>query len=261
MTYGDTLDALGDPTRRAILERLQVGPRAVGELARDLPVSRPAVSQHLKVLKDAGLVRDEAVGTRRLYQVDPAGLASLRSYLESFWDRALDDFRVAAEHDRKERTMSTETAIEPILRTVTVRCPVERAFELYTEGIARWWPLETHSVAAGGAGTAVKAVIEPRAGGRMYEVMADRTEAPWGVVDVWEPPHRLVIAWKVNPAAAAPTEIEVRFTPERDGTRVEVEHRGWERLGIEKGREARSEYHEGWGFVLGRYAEAANTAT
>src|SRR5919204_5448047 len=113
----DGWTALGDPTRREIFERLVDRPRAVGELARDLPVSRPAVSQHLKVLKDAHLVVDQAVGTRRLYQVDPAGLASLRSYLESFWDRALDDFRVAAEHDRKERTMSTETAIEPILRT------------------------------------------------------------------------------------------------------------------------------------------------
>ena len=81
MTYADAMDALGDPTRRAIFERLQSGPRAVGELARELPVSRPAVSQHLKVLKDAGLVRDQADGTRRLYQIDPAGLAALRSYL------------------------------------------------------------------------------------------------------------------------------------------------------------------------------------
>ena len=79
------MDALGDPTRRAIFERLQSGPPAVGELARELPVSRPAVSQHLKVLKAAGLVRDRAQGTRRLYQVDPAGLAALRSYLETFW--------------------------------------------------------------------------------------------------------------------------------------------------------------------------------
>jgi len=97
MAYAEALEALGDPTRRSIFERLNRGPTAVGELARELPVSRPAVSQHLRVLKDAGLVRDRAVGTRRVYQVDPAGLAELRTYLESLWDDALLDFRAAAE--------------------------------------------------------------------------------------------------------------------------------------------------------------------
>ena len=82
-------DALGDPTRRTIFERLAEKPRPVGELARDLPVSRPAVSQHLRVLKAAGLVRDEAVGTRRVYAVHAEGLARLRSDLDRFWDRAL----------------------------------------------------------------------------------------------------------------------------------------------------------------------------
>ena len=229
------MDALGDPTRREIFERLQNGPRAVGELARELPVSRPAVSQHLKVLKDAGLVRDQAQGTRRLYQVDPAGLAALRSYLETFWDVALSDFRAAAEHEREERRMSTQTTIEPITRSVTVQCPVDQAFEVYTGGIGRWWPLETHAIAVGSGGKAVNAVIEPRAGGRMYEVQEDGKEAPWGTVDVWEPPHRLVISWHVNPEAPAPTEIEVRFIADGDATRVEVEHRGWERLGMERG--------------------------
>lgn len=88
---------LGDPTRRAIFERLADGPHAVGELARDLPVSRPAVSQHLRALKDAGLVTDRRAGNRRLYQVDPAGLAELRAYFDRFWDQALAGFRDAAE--------------------------------------------------------------------------------------------------------------------------------------------------------------------
>jgi len=79
------MDALGDPTRRAILEQLRQGPSAVGELARLLPVSRPAVSQHLRVLKGAGLVTDEKAGTRRLYRVDPRGLEALRAYFERFW--------------------------------------------------------------------------------------------------------------------------------------------------------------------------------
>ena len=92
------LSALGDPTRRAIFERLASGPRAVGQLAAGLPVTRPAVSQHLRVLKAAGLVHDEAVGTRRIYAVDPNGIAALRTYLDGFWERSLERFRQAAEH-------------------------------------------------------------------------------------------------------------------------------------------------------------------
>jgi DNA-binding transcriptional ArsR family regulator len=92
----DMMTALGDPTRRAVFDRLSDGPRPVGELAAELPVSRPAVSQHLKVLKDVGLVVDRQAGTRRLYQVDPAGLAVLRSYLDQFWERSLAAFEAAA---------------------------------------------------------------------------------------------------------------------------------------------------------------------
>jgi DNA-binding transcriptional ArsR family regulator len=87
------LTALADPTRRAVFERLRNGPRAVGELARDLPVSRPAVSQHLQVLKAAGLVADRAEGTRRVYQIDPAGLGAIRAWLDQFWDEALEAFQ------------------------------------------------------------------------------------------------------------------------------------------------------------------------
>lgn len=90
------LDALGDPTRRAILHRLREGPKPVVEIARGLPVTRPAVSQHLKVLKDAGLVIDRAEGTRRLYAVDPNGLFALRAFLELFWADALTGFVEAA---------------------------------------------------------------------------------------------------------------------------------------------------------------------
>ena len=96
MTNG--MDALGDPTRRAIFERLGAGPRAVGELAKELPVSRPAVSQHLKVLKDAGLVVDRAQGTRRLYQLDPKGIEALRAYFDEFWMQALTAFKDAVEN-------------------------------------------------------------------------------------------------------------------------------------------------------------------
>jgi DNA-binding transcriptional ArsR family regulator len=95
--YQNGFSALADPTRRAIFERLGDGPRAVGDLAREFPVSRPAVSQHLKVLKDAGLVSDERDGARRLYRVDPEGLEALRAYFDSFWSDAMAAFRQAAE--------------------------------------------------------------------------------------------------------------------------------------------------------------------
>jgi DNA-binding transcriptional ArsR family regulator len=92
-------DALGDPTRRLIFERLARGPLPVGKLAAKLPVTRPAVSQHLKVLKDAGLVTQRSAGTRRLYAVDPRGVEVMRAWLDRFWDRALEAFKRAAEEE------------------------------------------------------------------------------------------------------------------------------------------------------------------
>ena len=96
--------ALGDGTRRTIFERLAEGPRAVSELARDLPVSRPAVSQHLRVLKEAGLVVDRRAGKQRIYQLDPDGLAALRVDLDRFWTRALADYKAIVEAPKEEAT-------------------------------------------------------------------------------------------------------------------------------------------------------------
>jgi DNA-binding transcriptional ArsR family regulator len=96
-TASDVLDALGDPTRRAVLELLRTGERPVGELAAALPVSRPAVSQHLRVLRGAGLVTERRDGTRRLYRVDPVGLTALRTYLETYWNDVLAAFKDAAD--------------------------------------------------------------------------------------------------------------------------------------------------------------------
>lgn len=105
MAYAKALDsfaALGDPTRRAVFERVAARPSAVGDLARGLPVSRPAVSQHLKVLKEAGLVADRPEGTRRVYYIDPDGLGALRRWLDQFWDEALAAFAAEVEtsHDK-----------------------------------------------------------------------------------------------------------------------------------------------------------------
>jgi DNA-binding transcriptional ArsR family regulator len=102
--HGAVLTALADPTRRAIFERLARSPSAVGDLARDLPVSRPAVSQHLKVLKSAGLVTDQAAGTRRVYSVDATGIADIRAYFEQFWQQSLARFSAAASQPIQEET-------------------------------------------------------------------------------------------------------------------------------------------------------------
>jgi len=102
-TYSDALSALGDPTRRTIFEHLGQKPSAVVDLAALVPVSRPAVSQHLKVLKEAGLVRDVQVGTRRIYSLDPDGIASLRDYLDRFWNTALHSFKKRVEQLQEEK--------------------------------------------------------------------------------------------------------------------------------------------------------------
>ncbi|HLZ75737.1 metalloregulator ArsR/SmtB family transcription factor [Phenylobacterium sp.] len=108
MTNALAFAALADPTRREVFERLAGGPLPVGELARGLPVSRPAVSQHLKVLKEAGLVTDRPDGTRRVYQIDPQGLGQIRAWLDRFWDEALEAFKAEVERDQ-----DTETGDKP----------------------------------------------------------------------------------------------------------------------------------------------------
>ncbi|MGH8959259.1 MAG: ArsR/SmtB family transcription factor [Acidimicrobiia bacterium] len=102
MAYGDSLAALADPTRRSVFERLADGPRSVGEIAAELPVSRPAVSQHLRVLKEAGLVGEQREGTRRYYSIRGEGLADLRAYVEGFWEEALSSFKATVERGAKD---------------------------------------------------------------------------------------------------------------------------------------------------------------
>jgi DNA-binding transcriptional ArsR family regulator len=103
MAYGNALTVLADPTRRAVFERLRGGPRPVNRIADGLPVSRPAVSQHLKVLREAGLVEERSEGARRIYSVRPEGLVELRTWLDSFWVDALDAFKLEAERSHKAK--------------------------------------------------------------------------------------------------------------------------------------------------------------
>lgn len=103
MAYAKALQCLSDPTRRRVFERLRSGPQSVGVLAQGLPVSRPAVSQHLKALKEAGLVIDRSEGARRVYCIDPEGLGELRRWLDQFWDVALESFKSEVERPNSQR--------------------------------------------------------------------------------------------------------------------------------------------------------------
>ena len=149
--------------------------------------------------------------------------------------------------------------IEPVRRDVTVAASVEETFRLFTDDIAAWWPVESHSMAADrDDGSAVRELVfEPTEGGRLYEIGSDGTEGTWGRVLTWEPPRRLVLAWKPNLRDEPETEVEVTFTAVEHGTRVDLEHRGWDLLGDRAGQGAES-YRSGWAFILGeRFAMAA----
>ena len=143
-------------------------------------------------------------------------------------------------------------AIEPIRKQIRVERSPDEAFKIWTEGLASWWPFVGHSI---GDERTTGAVFEPRVGGRVVEVWDDGSEHRWAEVLVFEPPHRFVLAWQPNPNRPAPTEVEVRFIADGTGTRVELEHREWDRLG-EEGLEARESYNGGWVHTLERYAEA-----
>lgn len=142
-----------------------------------------------------------------------------------------------------------------ICKSIAVHTPVVRAFEVFTAGIGTWWPLATHSV---GLADAVTAVMEGRLGGRVYERARDGSESEWGAVTVWDPPHRVAFTWHPGRGIDTAQEVDVRFTADGGGTRVDLEHSGWEKLG---GRVANvlPGYDAGWDNVLGRcYAEAAS---
>lgn len=193
--------------------------------------------------RNAGSVKTErwlfsnGLRTRRLYSIDPHGVAELRSYLESFWSSTL----------------------EPIRRSILVHCSVEHAFRVFTEQMSTWWPLDTHSRAVDEEIEGVTAVgvhLEPRAGGRIQEELSNGQMRSWGQILAWDPPGRLVIAWKPNSNPLPPTELEVTFSAEGGGTRVVLEHRGWERRG-EGAERARAGYDRGWAVVFDKlYAEA-----
>ena len=145
--------------------------------------------------------------------------------------------------------MSTTEALAAINKTITVEASLETAFETFTRRMADWWPTGSHRIFEDST-----LVFEERAGGRVYERAATGEEGDWADVLMWEPPHRFVLRWRVNPNRGA-TEVEVRFTPENGGTRVDLEHRGWD------DPEGRANYSTGWDPVLERFAAAAQSVS
>jgi hypothetical protein len=145
--------------------------------------------------------------------------------------------------------MSESLVIEVVRKVVTVDCAVEEAFRVFTEDAMSWWPVATHSIHE----TVREIVFEPGEGGEVYEVSTAGEKGHWARVTGWDPPARLVLAWNILERPGEQTEVEVRFTPEGAGTRVELEHRGWEALA--EGAEKRADYDTGWGHVLGKYVD------
>jgi uncharacterized protein YndB with AHSA1/START domain len=139
--------------------------------------------------------------------------------------------------------------IEPVRKEITVDAAPEKAFEAFTDRIGSWWPHDSHSIA--GEHTA-DVILEGKEGGRLYEVVDDGTRHEWGTVVTWDPPRRLVLSWYVGRSPDIFTEIEVQFAPERNKTKVSLEHRHWERLGA-TAAETRDQYDGGWDIVLGHY--------
>jgi DNA-binding transcriptional ArsR family regulator len=250
--------ALADPTRRTIFERLIEHPSAVSELACELPVSRPAVSQHLKVLKDAGLVVDKRAGKQRIYQVDPDGLAALRAELDRFWTKTLATYKTVVEQPKGD-PMNIRAADTSVRLSIVVEAPISRAFKVFTEDFGSFKPAEHNILGVEIAET----VFEPKVvGGFLYDRGVDGSVCRWARVLAYDPPNRVLLSWDISPQwrieddPLKTSEWEVRFIAETpDRTRVEIEHRNLDRHG-EGWQEVRGGVagDQGWPLYLQRYA-------
>jgi uncharacterized protein YndB with AHSA1/START domain len=147
----------------------------------------------------------------------------------------------------------SESVVPAVEKSVTVGLPVEEAFRLFTSKIHTWWPLATHSI---GEENAESCVMEEKEGGRFYEILKDGSQKEWGTVLVWEPPRRFITSWHPGRESSTAQELEVIFTAEGQGTRLDLSHRNWELLGADA-EETRNNYVRGWKYVLGLYIEEA----
>ena len=252
MTYEKALSALGDPTRRAIVELLRQGPAPVGQLSLHLPVSRPAVSQHLKFLCEAGLAEAKARGNRRIYHLSPAGIAALRDAMDALWDDALAALSSEAAHVKETAQM-----IDPITKILDLPLPCAQAFDLFTTQMHRWWPLTTHSLSAGAGALPLQLDVPPQVGAKVTETLFDGRSAPWGTVTEYVPGRRFAMTWHVGRPAEEATRLTVSFEEYGTGCRLTLVHDNWDVLG-ENGAHLRSNYLRGWDGVLGCLSDHVN---
>jgi DNA-binding transcriptional ArsR family regulator len=255
MNPDTTMKALSVPVRRELFELICERPRSVTELADLVPVSRPAVSQHLAVLVEAGLARATSVGTRNLYSASPDAASTLRAWLDEMWTAAFGTFGdfVTTESNKEKRNMSKTIEIDPVAKTLELGVTPEQAFDLFVGGMGRWWPLDTHSVSSDAA---EDVRIDERVGGAIREVTRDGVEHEWGVITAYEPGSRFQFTWYPGLPVAAGTHVDVRFDATESGTRVTLVHSGWEVRG-DDAKTIRNNYDSGWDLVLAPYAAIA----
>ena len=245
------LDALSVETRREIYRLLVARPRSVGELADALPVSRPAVSQHLRVLVDARLAIVEPVGTRHVYSADPEGMRRLRDWVDGMWEMALGSFARFASEQMEDEMEDVRTKIEPVRKEILVPGTTEQVFELFTTRIDEWWPTVSHSVSGE---EEARVVVEGGQGGRIYEVTSAGEEHDWATFTDWVEGDRLEMVWYPGLSPEQSTRLTIVFEAEAGATRVTLVHDGWEARGID-GVAIRANYDSGWDQVLGRIPE------
>ena len=251
MEVDPLLFAMSDPTRRAVFELVARESRSVADLASNFPVSRPAISQHLKVLLETGLVTVTDSGTRRIYTAAPEGLAVLRAWTDQVWDRLLDRYTQAASEEAHMTNLTDR--VVPVVKTRVVPLSQWEAFDLFTTRMVEWWPVVTHSI----NGEDTRDVrFEGHVGGGVIEVGPTGEEVRWADVTAWSPPHRFRLSWHPNPDPVAASALEVRFFEEPEGgTRLVLEHSGWEEFGDEA-MALRDQYESGWDIVLEPYLGA-----
>lgn len=253
------ITALADTTRRKVFELVAERPRSVADLTRALTVSQPAVSQHLKVLKEARLVRGEPRGASTIYHIDPQGLAALRAELDRFWSKTLAAYKTVVEQPTQGDPMSIQAADTSVRTSIVVEASISRAFKVFTEDFGSFKPAEHNLLNVEIAET----VFEPKVGGFLYDRGIDGSVCRWARVLAYEPPNRVLLSWDISPQwqveddPLKTSEWEVRFIAEAPKrTRVEIEHRnldrhgeGWQ--GVREGVAA----DQGWPLYLQRYAD------
>ncbi|MCL1593222.1 MAG: metalloregulator ArsR/SmtB family transcription factor [Actinomycetia bacterium] len=250
-----TIKALAVPVRRQLFELICERPRSVSELADQLPVSRPAVSQHLAVLTDAGLVTVTSAGTRNVYAAAPSAASGLRLWLDDMWSTAFGTFGdFVVDQHRERHAMTQQLTIEPVIKVLELDVSREQAFELFTLRMGDWWPVLTHSIAT----TNVQDIIvDDHVGGTIREVTNEGVEHEWATISGYNSGERIQFSWYPGATSDQATHVDVRFDATPAGSRVTLVHSGWEIRG-DDGQRIRDNYQSGWDLVLDPYVKCVS---